>query len=462
MRRSLTLSVFDGLLHAMMVGVCESYLGAFAVELGHRDAALALLVTVPLVCGALAQLLSAPLVRFVGSRRRFVALGACLQALTHLAFFAIARSGERRLAPLLAATVAYWVFAMVIAPAWNTWMAVLTERVDRARYFAFRSLAINLVLVTAFMGGGFVLERGRAGGDALDAFATLHLVALAARLGSAWMLARKHDPTPAPTPAAKEVGSRLARALREGSFRVPLFIAALMFGAQIAIPFFTPYMLRELHLDFVYFAWLTAASILAKALSFPLFRMASERGGHKLVLVTSSAAVALVPLLWARADGIGSLFLIQALSGVAWGGYEFASLQILLHQAPPALGVEYFSLASTSSGVAQVLGSLLGSALLTCGGLDYRGVFVASALGRGLALLLLVPTVAALPAIRSMPRLFLRVLSVRPGSGAVRAPIMAPRDDLVTPPEGRSGEVSAPEGARGERPDRQALRGEAP
>jgi MFS family permease len=418
-----------------MVGVCESYLGALAVELGHRDAALALLVTLPLVCGALAQLLSAPLVRLVGSRRRFVVMGASLQALTHLAFFAIASTNERRLFPLLLATIAYWIFAMAIAPAWNTWMAVLTEGVGRARYFAFRSLMINLVLLGAFMTAGFVLEHGRARGDALRAFAALHLVALCARLGSAWMLSMKHDPTPSPSPEAKEVGSRLVLALRDGSFRVPLFIAALMFGAQIAIPFFTPYMLRTLHLDFVYFAWLTAASILAKALSFPLWRHAAQRGGQKLVLVASSAAVALVPLLWARADGLEALFVIQALSGVAWGGYEFASLQILLHQAPKALGVEYFSLASTLSGTAQVLGSLVGSALLARGGLDYRDVFVASAFGRGLSLLLLVPTVAALPTIRSMPRLFLRVLSVRPGSGIVRAPIMAPRDDQVSPPK---------------------------
>jgi MFS family permease len=427
--------VLDGLLHATMVGVCESYLGAFAVELGHRDAALALLVTVPLVCGALAQLLCAPLVRLVGSRRRFVVVGAMLQALTHLAFYAIATTHEQRLLPLLVATIAYWVFGMAIVPAWNTWMAVLTEGAARARYFAFRSQLINLVLLAAFMGGGFALEHGRAGGHVLDAFRALHLVAMIARLGSAWMLSMKHDPTPAPPDEAAGVGARLVLALRDGSFRVPLFIAALMFGSQIAIPFFTPYMLRTLHLDFVHFAWLTAASILPKALSFPLWRSAAQRGGQKMVLVTSSAAVALVPLLWARADGLGALFAIQALSGVAWGGYEFASLQILLHQAPAAFGVEYFSLASTLSGAAQVLGSLLGSALLAHGGLDYPDVFVASSIGRGLSLVLLVPTVAALPTIRAMPRLFTRVLTVRPGSGIVRAPIMAPRDDQAPPPK---------------------------
>jgi hypothetical protein len=34
-----------------------------------------------------------------------------------------------------------------------------------------------------------------------------------------------------------------------------------------------------------------------------------------------------------------------------------------------------------------------------------------------------------------MPRLFTRVLTVRPGSGIVRAPILAPRDDQAPPPK---------------------------
>ncbi|MBC7171495.1 MAG: MFS transporter, partial [Polyangiaceae bacterium] len=172
-RRSLSLSVIDGVLHAVMVGVSESYFGALAVELGHRDAALAIFATVPLVCGALAQLLSAPLVALFGSRRRLVILGATLQALTHVAFYVIATTGERSLLPLLLAQIAFWVSGMAIAPAWNTWMAVLTEHVPRARYFAWRSTTIQLVLLCAFVGGGFLLEHGRARGNeaVLETFA---------------------------------------------------------------------------------------------------------------------------------------------------------------------------------------------------------------------------------------------------------------------------------------------------
>ena len=55
---ALKVSMLEGCLHAVMVGVTESYLGAFAVELGHGPRALALLATLPLLAGAGSQLLS--------------------------------------------------------------------------------------------------------------------------------------------------------------------------------------------------------------------------------------------------------------------------------------------------------------------------------------------------------------------------------------------------------------------
>ena len=85
-RAALKVSIVEGMLHATMVGVAESYLGALAVELGHRDGALALLATIPLLLGSSGQLLASPMLSWLGSRKRLVVLGAGVQALTHLAF----------------------------------------------------------------------------------------------------------------------------------------------------------------------------------------------------------------------------------------------------------------------------------------------------------------------------------------------------------------------------------------
>src|SRR3954463_12396468 len=55
---SLKVSAIEGAVSSVMTGTSESYLGAFAVALGHSDLHLALLTTAPYVCGAVAQLLA--------------------------------------------------------------------------------------------------------------------------------------------------------------------------------------------------------------------------------------------------------------------------------------------------------------------------------------------------------------------------------------------------------------------
>src|SRR6187455_1572051 len=70
--RALRISNWDGCVYALMLGVSESYFGAMAVELGHRDAALGFLLTVPMLFGSVAQLFAGPLTALLGARKRLV------------------------------------------------------------------------------------------------------------------------------------------------------------------------------------------------------------------------------------------------------------------------------------------------------------------------------------------------------------------------------------------------------
>lgn len=63
----------------------------------------------------------------------------------------------------------------------------------------------------------------------------------------------------------------------------------------------------------------------------------------------------------------------------------------MLRDAPGDADVEFFSLANSATGVTQVLGALVGSAILSLPDTSYHTVFIASSILRALALLLLVP-----------------------------------------------------------------------
>ncbi len=422
-RRALSISNLDGGLYALMVGVSESYFGALAVELGHRDTALALLLTVPVLLGSATQLLAGPLGAWLGRRKRVVVLGAGLQALSLLGLALISARGVRALGPLLAMQCVYYVCALIVGPPWSSWMADLTEGRQRERYFARRAALVQAALLCGFGAAGAVLQAAGASESAkLHAFAWLQLCGFGFRVASTAMLALQPD-IETHTRSVRQSLQAVRVAADSADFRVATYLAALMLGANIAVPFFTPYMLRVLKLDYASYAGLIAIPIVVKALFLPLVHPLSERFGMRKVLLASGVVVVFLPALWVVFDGVLGLSLVQVLSGLGWGGLEYASFQLLLISARPECRVEFLSLASTMGSSGQLVGGLAGGYLRGEVLLPYKTLFLLSAGGRALALGFMAGGVRARLR-RELPRLFLRVISVRPALGTLSRPIV--------------------------------------
>lgn len=415
-RRTLGWSVLDGVLHAAMLGVSESYLGVFAVELGHGDAALAILVTLPPLIGAIAQLLAPMLAIRLGSRKRLVVLGAALQALSHLGFVWIALENSPSLTALLLVKVAFWVSGMIIVPPWNAWMATLTESVARARYFMWRSTACHLALLLSFLWSGQFLQAGRAA-SIHHAFAVLFGLGLLARGLAAAVVSLQADPD-RPLHGVS-LSARLREALALGPWKLALAIGLLQFGAHVSVPFFTPYMLRTLDLQLNTFALLTAISIVGRAVSLPLWGMLSKRAGLTVAMTAGVVGIAVVPAAWVLSHDFQDLVLVHVFSGMAWAGFEYASFQLLLGSAPKHSAVEFFSLSGTLSGSLQLAGSMLGTLLLRSG-FDYHGVFLVSSVLRLVPAALLAPLAATMARRIPLRKLLLRISSVRSSGGVER------------------------------------------
>lgn len=447
-QRALRMSLGEAASHAVMLGLSESWLGAFAIALGHEALALALLATVPLLVGALAQLVAAPLAELLGGRKALVITGAVLQAAAQIGFIVIATTGETRLWPLLLVKTTFWASGAVIAPAWGAWMGTLTEHVVRARYFAVRSSIAETALLLAFGGAGVWLH-GADPSSSLMRFTAMFAIALVARTVSALFLVVQWDPgAPADTPR-ESVPRRIVGAAKGSRWRTAVYLGVMMFGGHVAIPFFTPYMLRVLRLDFGEFAFLLALSIFAKAVTFPLCHRVADRIGLRRLLIVSGFGVAALPLVWATFSSYGALVLVQLVGGMTWAGLEYASFQLLLQSSRSEHRLEFLALASALSGALQLAGALTGSAVLDQ--IGYAGLFVASALLRGIAIGVLVVVVRPLDFAARLPRVFVRLLGTRPNAGAIRTavledpPAAEPPAATASPPADVDGPSGVPE-----------------
>jgi hypothetical protein len=173
--------------------------------------------------------------------------------------------------------------------------------------------------------------------------------------------------------------------------------------------------------------------IVTKVLVSPLLYRAAIALGMRGLLALATALVALVAFLWSHATTFDGLVVAQFLSGVAWGAFEYASYQLLLGSARPALQVEFLSLANSLIWAAQLSGALLGATLRTTGGLGYAEVFLVSSVVRALPVglvFLWIPLGAPI-----LKRVFWRVVSVRPAGGTLRRPILTWRPRKTVPRE---------------------------
>ncbi|MDX1650620.1 MAG: MFS transporter, partial [Myxococcota bacterium] len=438
-RGDLRAIVGDGVAFSVMVGLGETYVPAFVLALGLGASAAGLIATVPLLAGALLQTVTPFAVRHLGSYRRWVVACAVLQGLALLPLAGAALRGEASVLVLFAVVSAYWGFGMATGPAWNAWVGALVPPRLRARFFARRQRLAQAALLAAIAAAAVGLDLGRTAGAELGAFAVLFVLAALARMVSARFLWRQSEP-PGLARSHRALGLRrvLAAVRRSDAGRLLRYLLAVQAAVHLAAPFFTPYMLGPLGLDYVRFMALTGMSFAARIAVLPALGVLAHRRGTGALLWLGAVGVTPLPALWLVSDAFGYLLVLQALSGSMWAALELGTALAFfesLEERDRASILTFYNLAHAA---ALTGGALLGAVLfgiLPVGAGAYAVVFALSAGAR----------LAVLPLLRGAPRapvppegVALRTLAVRPSAGAVQRPILA----TLEPTPGEDGEGS--------------------
>ena len=401
LRRDLVIGTVDAIAYSVMVGCAEMYLGAFVLALGLGPVVAGLVVSMPLLIGAVVQFAAPLAVRRVGGRRRFVVLCTAIQAvgLLPLAWWAVA--GHARPWQLLAAASVYWSAGMASAPSWTSWTATLVPPRVRTAYFAQRSRLAQAAVLVAFVAGGLVLRAEAARDVALQGFAGLFLTAAVARLVSSLCLWGCREPRRQwrdrdGAASAVSIRSRIAAGLHDVSTgpaaRLVAFLCCFTFGLQFAGPYFTPYMLEALGFGYGQFLAVFGAGFLVKAVFLPSIGRLGSRLGPRRLLVLASLAVVPLSLLWLPSADVRWLVVVQFIAGTCWAAYELAVTLLLFELAGDRDRSGVISVYTLGIAVATVAGAACGGLLLRWLGETreaYAAVFVGSCLLRAAALPLL-------------------------------------------------------------------------
>lgn len=426
LRHDLRAMTADGVAFSAMVGAGETFVPAFALALGLGEVTAGLVATLPMLAGAIVQLVTPLGVRRLDSHRRWVVGCAALQAASFLPLLAAASAGTMPALALYATASLYWAFGMATSPAWNTWVGTLVPRALRPRFFAHRNRWSQVALLAGLVAGGAILEAADRAGRPLAGFAALFAVALLARTASARFLASQSEPRPIPLGDTRvSLPAFLAHMRSAGHGRVLAFLLAFQLSVWIAAPFFTPYMLERLDLSYVRFTALTGAALGARVLLLPLLGRLAHRRGTRWLLWVGAVGILPLPTLWLVSDAFAWLFALQLVAGAVWAAFELATLLSFFEYIPAASRTTVLSMYNLANALAIAAGALLGTLILRAfegSGGAFAVLFLASSAARVLALPLL-RGAPDRPAPEEAPPL--RTLGVRPSAGAIQRPVLA-------------------------------------
>lgn len=431
LRGDLRLSFADAAGYGAMAGVAEVYLPAFGLAIGISPVPAGLLASVPLVAGGVLQLLTPRAIQRVRSLRGWVAACAAIQALSFIPLIIVALTGRTATVTVFAAASLYWAAGMAAVAGWTPWMARVVPARVRGRFFGRRQGIVQAAMLVGLLAAGITLHAVAGSGHVRLVYAGMFALAFVARMGSAISLARQGrgvDVTPRRRMRLRSVAPKL-----RGNPRAPLlaYLIAALSAAAIAGPFITPYLLDHHRLSYGWYCAFTATIIVVKIVASPLIGKIMHRRGLRPVLTASALAIAPLPLGWLVSDAFAWFIVLQIYSGFAWAGLELGIVMALFDAEDDAERTTMQVAFSGLQSIGNAGGAVLGGALLAGAGGDhhaYMVVFVASAVARLAAAMLLVRQLRKLPQLLVWLPITVAsrawTLALRPAGSSMVRPIM--------------------------------------
>lgn len=237
-----------------MVGAGETYLPAYALSVGMSEWLTGFFSTIPIIVGALIQMITPWGLAWVKSPKRWVAGAAAFQAFAFipLIYFSLYPSPDNFIWLFIVAAV-YWGAGFAVGPTWNYWMGNLVPTEVAPKFFSQRLQVSQLGIVIGLIGGGLALQANVHVGPFTSVFALIFCAAFVARASSTFFIFLKKE-VPFKYAGDQEVKRQIRKAREavkefwsQSSYR-NFFVALFLFQVTVYVssPFVAPYFLKKL------------------------------------------------------------------------------------------------------------------------------------------------------------------------------------------------------------------------
>ncbi len=382
----------DGLFSAISDNFYANFITLFALAYGATNGQVGLLTAIGSLMGAVALFPGARTAEWLGKRKTLVVwTGGGLGRLALLAFVCLpflVTEPSLAIAAIIALNAWRAFMGNFANPAWTALVADLVPHSMRGRYFGSRNMAMGLAaLIVAPVAGRLIKAfNGWQGLPFLGYQVVFGLAFVFGVLGTISFLL-----IPEPSRPVSEVQKRQRGSLRHAIQDSPGFLGFVIsafiwnLAIQIAAPFFSVYMVNQLHGTASIVGLLAGVSSLFSLAGQRVFGRLLDAKGALWVQRITGLLIPGLPLAWLFVTNPWQPLVINVFGGLLWAGYNLSNFNLLLELTPddqrPAAVALYQTVVFTSAVIGPLLGGYLADAV------SYKLIFGLSGIGRVLGIL---------------------------------------------------------------------------
>lgn len=437
-RKSLEASWKEGIPASIMIAITDYYIIPLGLLLGASVVQIGMLVAIPHLLGAISQLFAVFLLKRVGSRKRFIVIGALLQAvfLIPIAFLPLLAIKYKVVFFILLVAI-FRIMGNLIGTVWGSLMSDYLPADQRGSYFGWRSRISGLAGIFGLISGGITLFLLKFYSPSAGFFIVFLLIAIA-RFFSVYLLTKLEDIPLSHTKESDFTFFQFISRFRQSNFvKFIFYVSSLMLATHLSAPFFSVYMLRDLQLNYIQYTSVHLAAVLAGLFAFPIWGWHADHVGNARVLKLTSFLIPFIPLFWVFTKNIYLLLLVELFAGFVWGGFNLCSVNFIFDAVSQEKRVRCLSYFNLINGMAIFIGANLGGFLAhnlpPLRGFQLCSLFLVSSILRFVAHFFLsgkFNEVRESAKKTSGLRLFFSVAGIRPLFGRTREWIVFPKSEI--------------------------------
>ncbi|MFX0139841.1 MAG: MFS transporter [Candidatus Hodarchaeota archaeon] len=365
-------SIFEGSFGVFSSVVAENSIIPFSLSINSTPFQVGLLSSLGNLFGPVGQVIGSHQIE-TKSRKRILIQGILGLACIWPLFIAIAILSQfiffQSFLPwiLIVIFIIYMLFGGIMTPSWFSVMGDIVPDGYRGRYFAKRNLINQLIAIIGIILLFFLLDWFEINKIIYLGFILVFILGFITRLTSLFLFTKHYYPPYFFETTDHVKISKFLKELPKSNFgKFTLFVCLLTFGQWIAKPFFSVYMLIQLHFNYSLFMIISLSSSLIGLITFPLLGKFSDKFGNVRLIQIGALIIPFLPFFWIIYNTpIQIFFGIQILSGLGWTAFNLATANFIYDNTTSKMRGKYIAIYNFLIGLAIIGGGFLGSTIVS-------------------------------------------------------------------------------------------------